>query len=173
MFKQINLLTYFQDQSEKFLNAKISIANSRVLDEAKELVMKTKEVVDTYSKLIPLIINADRKIVDQLDNRIQEQEKLLVRYIPIRDKSEEMRKEIIPLGKELFPETLDQRDLKWSSQKDSHIGGGEFAEVYEGELTTVSKSTFTVAVKVFNKPFDDINARFYFNEEINIRYLLI
>ncbi|XP_046852544.1 dual serine/threonine and tyrosine protein kinase-like isoform X2 [Xenia sp. Carnegie-2017] len=164
-----NPVKYMKQRSQKFLEAK---RKEEILTEAVQVMAKTKKIVSAYHNLIPRRIEADRKMVKQLKYETRNQDKVYKEYKNIFITTQRLREEMIDLGEELFPELLDRRDLAWSTAEHVFVGEGEFSKVYRGHLKIFSRSEMTdVAVKVFNKPFDDINTRFYFNEEIKIRHL--
>ncbi|XP_028400655.1 serine/threonine-protein kinase STY8-like [Dendronephthya gigantea] len=128
----------------------------------------TKKVLSKYGDQIPILIEADRKLITQLRNDERSQDEVLKVYGPIQKKSVEVIDNIIPLGIELCPATVNASDLEWKEC----LGEGEFSTVYRGKLNNALKcSEINVAVKVFKDLFDDPNKRFFLYEEVQIRDL--
>ena len=162
-----NPVKYMKHRSERFLQAK---REEDVIAEAAQLISKTKEIVFSYHNLLPRLMKADRDIIEKLKDETRDYDEMYSQYKKIGDTTKNVREEMIDLGRELFPESLDRRDLTWRNTENYFIGEGEFTQVYRGHLKIVPLYEMAnVAVKVFNKPFDDVNARFYFNEELKIR----
>ena len=145
---------------------------------AKEQMTKTVDTLSTYVNMIPRVIEADRKMVSQLCDENRSHDAVLQQYNPIRERSLEVRKDMIPLAIELCPTTVDACDLDWKEDMVSCIGEGEFSTVYRGRLrnggrnrTPDSNLGLDVAVKLFKQPFDYPNSRFYLNEEMAITYV--
>ena len=166
-------LAYFEKRSKKFL---ASLKDEDVSKYAEWQMKKTTEVLTNYIDLIPTVIEAHRIMVWHLLNENRSQEEVLKLYTPIQQRSLEMRKNMTPLGIEFCPVTVDACDLEWKEDMESCLGEGEFSLVYRGKLKKVGNATEEdsndfkeVAVKVFKKPFDDLNLRIYIDDEMNIR----
>ena len=171
---QENPRHYLEKRSSKFL-ASIEEA---VVKYAEKKMMETSEVLSTYMNMIPSVIEADRKMVSHLRNETRSQDEVLQQYHPIRQQSLEIRKDMIPLGIQVYPETVDHRDLHWKSDAASCLGEGEFSFVHTGKLKNGGRYRnldpnlyLNVAVKVFKQPFDYLNSRFYLNEEMMLTYV--
>lgn len=160
-------------RSKKFLD---SIVGNVPRQYAEKQMEKTKSVLSKYTNSLPRVIDADWKMVSQLNNETRDQGEVLRRCSPIQRRSYESWERLAFLGVRLYPATVDSHDLDWKEDLDSFIGEGEFSSVYRGTLTTSGSNTTKqpnphqiVAVKVFKQPFDLPNSRFYLNEEIIIR----
>jgi hypothetical protein len=167
--------SYMVNRSKKFL---ASLMDEDLLKYAEWQMEKTTEVLTNYINSIPTLIDANRKMVPQLFNENRSQERVLELYKPIKKESLEMRKKITPLGIEVCPVTVDERDLDWKQDMGSCLGEGAFSRVYRGKLNkpetgtrSDSNDSIDVALKVFKKPFDYSNLRIYINDEIDIRYV--
>ena len=166
---------YLEKHSKKFLAAR---AEEMVKKYVKEQMSKTSSILSTYFEMIPRLIEADKKMVSQLRKEKHNLHKVWQKYNPIRQKSLKIREDILALGIEVCPPTVDARDLEWKEDNDSCLGEGEFSLVFLGKLKNSgrdrslhSNTNLDVAVKVFKKPFDDLNFRFYLNEETTIKYV--
>ena len=163
-----DLLKYAKCRSKEFLNEKLA---EKVLEEAKQLTQKTRKKLNSYSSLIPRVIEADEKMVVKLRNETRSSQELAEKYIPIQKEGGELRKRMISLGGELLPATLNRRDVRWDNTYRAEIGEGDFSHVYRGMINTSTAEPHLskVAVKVFKHLFDDLNARFYIDEEALLR----
>ena len=168
---------YLKKRSRKFL-ASVSKTEEAVVKYAEKKVRETSEVLSTYMNMIPRVIEADREMVSYLRNETRSQDEVLQRYNPIRQQSLEIRTNMVPLGIQVYPATMDQRDLQWKSDRASCLGEGEFSFVYTGKLKNGGRYrnldpnlNLTVAVKVFKQPLDYLNSRFYLNEEMKLTYV--
>ena len=163
---------YLRHRSKKFLEGKKA---QPILEEAQALINKTEEIVSIYSNLIPHVVEGDKKMVKKLSDDSRSNQEMEHHYAPIQEMSEELRDKITPLGLKLFPSTIDKRDLTWEPKLLSHIGEGEFAQVYRGKRKIVKRSESSIplleniALKVFKNPFDQMNGRFYLNEQLDVR----
>ncbi|XP_046839718.1 dual serine/threonine and tyrosine protein kinase-like isoform X2 [Xenia sp. Carnegie-2017] len=164
------LLNYVKRRSEKFLNEKLA---EEVLEEAKQLTQKTRKKLNPYSSLIPRVIEADKKMVVKLRNETRSNQELAEKYTPIQKEGGELRKRMISLGWELLPATINRRDVRWDNTYRAEIGEGDFSRVYRGMINTSTAEPHLskVAVKVFKHLFDDLNVRFYIDEEALLRCL--
>jgi hypothetical protein len=166
--------SYLENRSKKFL---ASLKDEDMLKYAEWQMEKTTVLLTNYMNSIPTLIKTNQRMVFQLVHTNRSQEEVLELYKPIKKDSLEMRKKITPLGIELCPVTVNERDLDWKQDMGSCLGEGEFSRVYRGKLNkpenatrSDSNNSMDVAVKVFKKPFDDSNLRIYINDEMNIRY---
>jgi hypothetical protein len=166
---------FLKQRSRTFLDTSSKMEDA-VSKYAKEEMKKTIDILSTYVDMIPRVIEADKKMVSQLCSETRSQDEVLQQYDPIRGRIVKIRMEMIPLGIELCPTTVDERDLYW--KKDSCIGEGDFSSVYPGRLKNGgrnraldSNAVLDVAVKLFKQPFDYLNSRFYLNEEMKIKYV--
>ncbi|XP_028400658.1 uncharacterized protein LOC114523823 [Dendronephthya gigantea] len=154
---------YLKKRSKKYL---MRLPEDFVLDYTQRQMENTKKVLSKYGDQIPILIEADRKLITQLRNDERSQDEVLIVYGPIQKKSVELIDNIIPLGIELCPATVNASDLEWKEC----LGEGEFSTVYRGKLKNALKcSEINVAVKVFKDLFDDPNKRFFLYEEVQIR----
>ncbi|XP_028400626.1 dual serine/threonine and tyrosine protein kinase-like [Dendronephthya gigantea] len=171
-----NPRAYLERRSNKFLK---SVKEDGVLKYAEEQMANTATLMRKYTSAIPKLLEADRKMVSKLLSERRSKEKLTEQYTPIIQRSMELREYIIPaLGIELYPATVDECHLEWKKDEDSCLGEGKFSTVYSGKLRNGGidrerdpNNDLEVAVKVFKKPFDNLNSRFYLYEEVTIRYL--
>ncbi|XP_028400792.1 tyrosine-protein kinase transmembrane receptor Ror-like [Dendronephthya gigantea] len=164
---------YLEKRSRKYLER---LSKEHVLAYAQRQMENTKNVLSKYGDQIPILIEAGRKLVKHLSNETRTQDEVLRLYAPIEKKIVEMINKITPLGIELCPETVNTNDLEWKEEKESCFGEGEFSKVYKGKLKNaggakLQNSEINVAVKVFKQPFDDLNTRFFLDEEVKIRDL--
>ncbi|XP_028400657.1 uncharacterized protein LOC114523822 [Dendronephthya gigantea] len=169
---QNNPRDYLEKESEKYLER---LPKEYVLQYAQRQMKNTKMVLSKYGDQIPILIEADRKLVTQLINDTRSQDEILKLYDPIQKKSSEMINRILPWGIKVCPETINASDLEWKPDKNSLIGEGESSRVYRGKLscprTKSQTSEMEVAVKVFEYPFDNPNSKFFLYEELKIRDL--
>ena len=163
-----DLPNYVKCRSEEFLNEKLA---KKVLEEAKQLTQKTRKKLNSYSSLIPRLIEADKKMVVKLRNETRSNQELAEKYTPIQKEGGELRKRMMSLGGELLPATLNRSDVSWDNTYRAEIGEGDFSHVYRGMINTSTAEPHLskVAVKVFKHLFDDLNARFYIDEEAYLR----
>ncbi|XP_028400623.1 dual serine/threonine and tyrosine protein kinase-like [Dendronephthya gigantea] len=171
---QDNPRDYLEKQSQKYLQR---LTKEFVLKYAQRQMENTRIVLSKYGDQIPILIEADRKMVKQLTNETRSQDEVLKLYVPVQKSCVEIQKDIIPLGIELFPASVNPRDLEWKKDgEEDSLGEGEFSIVYQGKITNPGGnksqiSEINVAVKVFKHPFDDPNSRLFLNEEVKIRDL--
>ena len=170
---QSNPSEYFTERCKKFI---ASLTEEKVLEYAKWMLQKTTETLYAYKKSIPTRIKADREMVSQLFDENRSKDEVLQKYNPIEKRSLNLRQEMLKLGFELCPATVDERHLEWKEDVKSVLREQEFSIVYRGSLkncgriTKYSSDVFLhVAVKVFKCPFDDSNLRLYLDEEAKIR----
>ena len=174
---QANPRDYLGKRSSKFLTS-MSKTEEAMDKYAKKKMKETSTILSTYMNMIPRVIEADREMVSYLRKETRSQDEVLQQYNPIRQRSFEIRKNMIPLGIQVYPATVDQRDLDWKSDSTSCLGEGEFSLVYTGKLKNGGRYRnldpnlyLKVAVKVFKQPFDYPNSRFYLNEEMMLTYV--
>ncbi|XP_028400624.1 uncharacterized protein LOC114523790 [Dendronephthya gigantea] len=169
---QNNPRDYLKKESEKYLER---LPKEYVLEYAQRQMENTKMVLSKYGDQIPILIEADRKLVTQLINDTRSQDEILKLYDPIQKKSSEMINKILPWGIEVCPETINASDLEWKRDMNSLIGEGESSTVFKGKLSCPrprsQTSKMEVAVKVFQHPFDETNSKFFLYEELKIRDL--
>ena len=170
---QENPCEYLEKRSKKYLER---LPKEYVSQYAHRQMENTKKVLSKYGDQIPILIEADRKLVKQLTNETRTKDEILKLYVPIQNSCIQLQKNIIPLGIELFPVTVNARDLEWKKDSEDSFGEGEFSIVYKGKLKNAGEnksqiSEISVAVKVFKHPFDDPNSRLFLNEEVKIRYV--
>ncbi|XP_046839706.1 uncharacterized protein LOC124433902 isoform X1 [Xenia sp. Carnegie-2017] len=169
-----NPYQYLRHRSKTFLEEKKA---QPILEEAQALINKTDEIVSIYSSLVLHVVEGDKKMVKRLSDDSRSNLEMEHHYAPIQEKSEELRDKITPLGLKLFPSTIDKRDLAWEPNLRSHVGEGEFARIYRGKRKIVKRSESpiplleNIALKVFKNPFDQMNGRFYLNEQLDVRHL--
>ena len=166
---------YLEKRSKKFLASLVKDAASRY---ATWLMEKNTEALKNFTDYIPSLIEANRKMVSQLRSDTRSHVQIMQHHTPIWEESFETRRNMLNLGIKLCPATVDARDLEWKKDTHSFVGEGEFSLVYRGTLkngggnTMLGANLFSiVAVKVFEKQFDDANLRLYLNEEMEIRYV--
>ena len=166
---------YLEKRATKFLD---SLQQEDVHRYAEWLMEKTTEKMRKYVDLIPIVIEADRKMISQLLNETRSHDEVLKLYTPMQNKSSQIRNDMTPLGNELCPSTISKCDLEWKERTDTCLGQGEFSYVYRGtiknagKIATLDPNLFLdVAVKVFKKELDYSNFRFYLTEEMKIRYV--
>ena len=156
-----------EEKSKIFL---ASITYEDVFKYAERQMENTSKLLSEYASEIPMLIEADKKMVFQLLSETRTKEELSKLYTPVIQDGFQLRQNIIPaLGIELCPATVDECDIKWKNDKNSCLGEGEFSLVYHGELKNSGMGDIPVAVKVFKRPFDDLNSRFYLYDETTIR----
>ena len=172
-----NPCDYLEKRSRKFLVSSPR-PKEAVCKFTDEQIKKTVDILSKYIDMIPRVIDADQKMVSHLRKETRSQEEVLQHYNPLRQKSSETRKNMIPLGIQVYPATVDQRDLDWKPDSASCLGEGEFSLVYTGKLKNRGRNrnlqpnrNLDIAVKVFKQPFDGLNSRFYLNEEMMLTYV--
>ncbi|XP_028400787.1 uncharacterized protein LOC114523923 [Dendronephthya gigantea] len=170
---QKNPRDYLKKESEKYLER---LPKEHVLEYAQRLMENTKMVLSKYGDKIPILIEANRKLVMQLINDTRSQDEILGMYDSIQKKSLEIIYEILPWGIKLCPATINGSDLDWEKDHSSCLGEGEVSTVYKGKLKNLGRnksqtSEMNVAVKVFKGPFDEPNSRYFLQEEFQIRDL--
>ena len=161
---------YLEKRSRKYLER---LPKEYVLEYAQRQMENTKMVLSKYGDQIPILIEADRKLVKHLTNETRSQGEILRLYEPIQKQSVRIIDSIIPLGIELCPATVNANDLDWKEDGESCFGEGEHSTVYKGKLYNAGAksqiSEMNVAVKVFKRPFDTSNTRYFLYEEVQIR----
>ncbi|XP_028400622.1 uncharacterized protein LOC114523788 [Dendronephthya gigantea] len=168
-----NPLDYLKRRSRKYLER---LPKLHVLQYAQRQMEHTRMVLSKYADQLPILIEADRKLVKQLTNETRSHDDIFKLYDPIQKQSARIIDTIIPLGVELCPATVNANDLDWKEESVSSLGEGEFSTVYKGKLndaggTESDISQMDVAVKVFTHPFDAPNTKFFLYEEVHIRDL--
>ena len=167
---QENPSEYMEKRSKTFLAASFKV-EELVTKYVKEQMTITANILLRYSEMIPRLITADRERVSQLRNYKRGHDEVLKKYNPIKQKSSRIRENMILLGIKVYPATVNAHEIQWKEDEYSCLGEGEFSHVYRGELKNGgrdskldSNTNLDVAVKVFKKPFDYLNSRFYLNE---------
>ncbi|XP_028400784.1 uncharacterized protein LOC114523921 [Dendronephthya gigantea] len=168
-----NPCDYLQKRSRKYLER---LPKLHVLQYAQRQMEHTRTVLSKYADQLPILIEADRKLVKQLTNETRSDDDVFKLYDPIQKQSARIIDSIIPLGVELCPATVNANDLDWKEDSVTCLGEGEFSTVYKGKLndaggTESDISKMDVAVKLFTHPFDAPNTRFFLYEEVQIRDL--
>ena len=166
---------YFTKQCKKFI---ASLTEENVFEYAEWMLQKTTETLYACKKWIPTKIKADLEMVSQLSNETRSRDEVLDKCNPILERTNAIGQEMLQLGFELCPATVDERDLEWKEDMESVFSGDEFSTVYRGKLKNCGRIpkyspnvSLPVAVKVFRHPFDESNLRLYLLEEIRMRYV--
>lgn len=171
---QTNPSQYFTERCKKFI---ASLTEEKVYEYTKWMLQKTTETLYAYKKSIPARIKADREMLSHLLDENRNKDEVLQKYNPIEKRSLKLRQDMLQLGLELCPATVDERHLEWKEDEKSVLREHEFSIVYcgslkNGRITKYSSDVFLdVAVKVFKQPFDHSNLRLYLDEEEKIRYV--
>ena len=167
--------SFLEKQSKVFL---ASLTQDKVLQYAEKQMEKSKNILSKYASFIPMLIEANQKMVSHLKSETRKQDEILQLYEPIESKARDIQEKMASLGIELQLAAVDSSDLEWKNDNTSCLGEGEFSCVYKGKLrndgrkiTLLPDVQLHVAVKLFKQPFDFVNQRLYLHTERTIRYV--
>ena len=159
--KKLN--TYKQDkcafmtkESAEYLNA----ANDQfVLRKfVTEQLREAQLCLQRIKARIPELIQADRKLCQQLIHQTRGKKQLLDLYQPLLEIASRLRGNLAVFGfKEVFGEDISRKKLDWQEDESHCLGRGAFAVVYKGTMTR-NGSNQPVALKVYSEALHATNA---------------
>ena len=148
--------SFLKEPSEKFLQcvADLGILKSFVRGKLKDV----ERYLDSMKQTLPKLIEADKKLCEQLagDRRSQATKEQL--YEPISVYSLQQRRQLAIFGiTEVCSTSICRNDVKWNEDESFKLGSGSFATVYKANLRRHGKDLI-VALKVFHKELCEENA---------------
>ena len=153
---QSDKVSFLKSPSEKFLQCVADPENVKSFVRGK---LKDVEIyLDRMEQTLPKLIEADKKLCEQLagDRRSQANKEKL--YMPISGNSLQQRRQLAIFGiTEVCATSICRNDVKWNEDESSKLGSGSFATVYKGNLRRHGKDQI-VALKVFHKKLCEENA---------------
>lgn len=153
---QSDKVSFLKSPSEKFLQCVADPENVKSFVRGK---LKDVEIyLDSMEQTLPKLIEADKKLCEQLagDRRSQANKEKL--YMPISGCSLQQRRQLAIFGiTEVCATSICRNDVKWNEDESSKLGSGSFATVYKGNLRRHGKDQI-VALKVFHKKLCEENA---------------
>lgn len=153
---QSDKVSFLKSPSEKFLQCVADPENVKSFVRGK---LKDVEIyLDSMEQTLPKLIEADKKLCEQLagDRRSQANKEKL--YMPISGYSLQQRRQLAIFGMtEVCATSICRNDVKWNEDESSKLGSGSFATVYKGNLRRHGKDQI-VALKVFHKKLCEENA---------------
>lgn len=148
--------SFLKGPSEKFLQCVSDLENLKSFVRGK---LKDVEIyLDSMKQSLPKLIEADKKLCEQLaDDRRSQAEKQEL-YMPISVNSLQQRRQLAIFGiTEVCSTSICRNDVKGIEDESSKLGSGSFATVYKGNLRRHGKDQL-VALKVFHKALCEENA---------------
>ena len=107
---------------------------------------------------IPELIQADRKLCEQLMDETRSQKDIEDLYKPIMDEGSYLRGKLAVFGmREVRADDISSKELEWKEDTSSRLGCGAFGSVYQGKLRRHGEVQ-TVALKVCNEVLNENNA---------------
>ena len=120
---------------------------------------------------IPLLIEADKLLCQQLGDEIRLQKEIEDFYQPLYQRSLDLRGNMALFDiQELRTMDIRCNDLEWKEDESSLLGRGKFTSVYRGKLK-VQKGEQPVALKVKQDKLNSSNANAFLVETETLRYV--
>ena len=133
---------------------------SYVVEQLKECQVCLEQVVAR----IPELIEADKKLCQQLRDETRSQKEIQDFYKPLCHESLQLRDRMAMFGiEEVRAMDISCKDLEWNDDRSSLLGTGAFAYVYRGKLK-LQEEEQPVALKVWIEQLNESNASAFLAE---------
>ena len=159
-----NLKKYKEDR-EAFMAEKSAsfLADAAQTNNVKKLVEDNlRGLKDNLAKIeanLPQLIEADKKLYEDLQAEERSHDDLCRVYQPIKDKVSKLIEQLVVYGiKNVCDDQIKSEELIWKEEKFSHLGSGAFGAVYEGQMGSHEKAKVAVTLKVYKDEFFASNA---------------
>ena len=116
--------------------------------------------LDRIEARIPELIEADELLYNQLRDERRSSKEIQDLYQPSVDMASSIRGHLAVFGlKEIHTLDISSEELDWKEDMSPRLWSGAFATVYQGKLKRHGEEeTLTVALTVYNKVLDTVNA---------------
>lgn len=175
---EMKLLRSYKENKEKTLTTMTQeILNSFIEKSAlSRLIREQLQVVtanmETMLSSIPNIVDADRILIERLQNeRNQSEVALAEQLLPMYQKCVEHQGKLdLFFAERIRTYDVDVNDLVWDPSRPP-IASGTFGDVYAGMWRNGNDNEIPVAVKLRREPLDQSNITELLIEEENLRYV--